>query len=74
MGFENSLQIGKNATFIVVDARESLYKNVVETLIWERSKKDVLMCVRDGEVLQKNGKIFMKNVPDYDTIIVNLKQ
>ncbi len=74
LGFENSLQIGKNATFIVVDARESLYKNVVETLIWERSKKDVLMCVRDGEVLQKNGKIFMKNVPDYDTIIVNLKQ
>lgn len=74
LGFENTLKLGGFATFIVVDGRESLYDDVLKTLVWERSKKDVLMCVRDGEVLQKNGEIFMKSVPDYDTIIVNLKQ
>lgn len=74
LGRENVLKTHGNATFIVVDGRESLYQNILKTLVWERSKKDVIMCVKDGEVLQKNGEIFMKNMPSYDTIIRNLKQ
>jgi len=73
MGRKNRVEIGASASFIVVDARESLYDDIFKTLVWERSKSDVLMSVKDGEVLQKNGEILMKNMPDYATIIKNLK-
>lgn len=73
LGLENRLQIGGMATFVVVSARESLYDDIFKTLVWERSKNDVLFTVKDGEVLQKNGEIFMKNMPSYATIISGLK-
>ncbi len=74
LGFENRLEVGETATFVVVSARESLYDDIFKTLVWERSKNDVLMSVKEGEVLQKNGEILMKNLPSYGTIIKNLKQ
>lgn len=74
LGFENCLEVGNGATFIVVSGRESLYDDIFKTLVWERSKNDVVLCVKDGEVLQKNGEIFMQNLPSCDTIIKNLKQ
>ncbi len=72
-GIDNRLKVGGRATFIVVDKTQSLYDEPFKTLVWECSKRDVCLCVKDGEVLQKNGEILMKNLPDYDTIIRNLK-
>lgn len=74
LGVENGIKVGGDATFIVVRARESLYDDIFKTLVWEMSKRDVLLCVKNGEVLQKNGEIFMKNATTYDTMIRNLKQ
>ena len=73
-GTERSLKVGESADFIVVNKGLSLYDDIFKTLVWEKSKKDVVMTVFDGEILQKNGKIFMKNLPQYDTIIKELQQ
>lgn len=68
------LKKGNFANFIVVSKNESLYSDLLKSLVWEKSKKDVVMTVQNGEILQKNGEIFMKNMPNYDTIISDIKQ
>ncbi len=65
---------GNSANFIVVAKTPTLYSSALKTLVWEKSKKDVLMTIFDGEILQKNGEIFMKNVSSCDTIIMEIKQ
>ncbi len=75
LGLEKyGVEKGKFANFIVVSGGKSLYDDVLKTLVWEKSKKDVFMTVHNGEILQKNGKILMKNMPDYDTIINEILQ
>jgi cytosine/adenosine deaminase-related metal-dependent hydrolase len=74
LGFDSSIKVGGEATFIVVDFCQSLYDDIFKTLVWQKSNRDIKMCVQSGEVLQKNGKIFMQNLCDCDTIIKNLKR
>lgn len=62
------IKVGRRATFIVVRNEISLYDDIFKTLVWEKSKKDVLMTVHAGEILQKNGEILMKKAMDYDKI------
>lgn len=75
LGIEKyGVEKGNIANFIVVSGGKSLQDNVLKTLVWEKSKKDVLMTVANGEILQKNGEILMKNMPSYDTIISEILQ
>ena len=69
-----AVEEGKNANFVVVKGGSSLYANALKTLVWEKSKRDVIMTVKNGEILQKNGKIFMQNLPEYDRIMLDLQQ
>jgi len=73
-GQENRIEEGKIANFIVVKKRISLYQDIFKILVWEMSKRDVLMTVCKGEILQKNGEILMQNMPNCDTIICRIKQ
>jgi len=68
-GEKNDLSIGKKASFMVVKKTPSLYSDIFKTIVWEKSKKDVVMTVFEGEIVQKNGEILMKNLPQYDKII-----
>lgn len=74
LGFENRIEKGSCANFIVIEKGSSLNKNPLKALVWEKSKRDVLMTVFKGEILQKNGEILMKNIRDYDTLISEIKQ
>lgn len=73
-GEENLLKCGNFANFIVVEKGESLYDDIFKTLVWEKSKRDVVLTVFKGDILQKNGKILMKNWGDYATIIKDIKK
>ena len=74
LGENFAIEEGKNANFIVVKAGFSLYTNALKTLVWEKSKRDIIMTVKNGEILQKSGKILMKNLPEYDKIMLDLQQ
>lgn len=75
LGLKNfGVAVGNCADFVVVSKSQSLYENALKSLVWEKSKKDIVMTVLKGEILQKNGKIFMKNVDDCDTIVLDIKQ
>lgn len=66
-------KVGRGADFIVIKKENSLYDDIFKTLVWTKSKKDVLMTVFMGEILQKNGEILMKNMQSYDKIISLIK-
>ena len=59
---------GDDATFIVVKNDNSLYDDILKTLVWEKNNSDVLMTVDSGEIVQKNGEIAIQDVPSYDKI------
>ena len=61
--------VGNFADFVVVSNDNLNCEDVFKTLVWTKSKRDVEMTVYKGEILQKNGKIFMQNLPQYDKII-----
>jgi len=73
-GIKNAVETKNFANFAVVLKENSLQNDVLKELVWSKSKKDVLMTVCNGEILQKNGKIFMQNLPQYDTIITAIQQ
>lgn len=73
-GQDNKIEVGKNASFSVIKNTKSLYNDVLKTLVWEKSKKDVVMTVVSGKILQKNGDFLMKNCASYDTIIMNIQE
>lgn len=74
LGMKNfGLAVGNSADFIVVSNNNSLYADTLKTLVWEKSKRDVVMSVFGGEILQERGKILMKNVEDYDKIIEKIQ-
>lgn len=60
---------GDFADFIVVLNDNLNCDDVLKTLVWTKGKRDVEMTVYRGEILQKNGKIFMQNLPQYAKII-----
>lgn len=68
------LKMGKFADFCVVEKGEALYQNPLKDIVYGKSKKDVKMTVAKGEILQENGKILMKNLPQYDKIINGIQQ
>lgn len=72
-GKVRDFKVGSFANFIVIKKEKSLYDDIFKTLVWTKSKKDVLMTVFDGEILQKNGKILMKKMLPYDKIISLIK-
>ena len=73
LGEVGGLQIGDKAAFIVIKNEETLYEDIFKTLVWEKSKKDVIMTVAGGEILQKNGEILMKNWLSCDKIKNRIK-
>ena len=73
-GYINDITEGNYANFMVVHKIESLYDNVYKELVWGKSKKDVVMTVAEGEILQKNGEIIMQNYPKYYKIIEELQE
>ena len=74
LGFENKIKEKNLAHFAVVKKENTLQNDVLKDVVWGKSKKDVLMTVFKGEILQKNGKIFMQNLPQYDKIILEIQQ
>ena len=68
------IEKGEKADFIVVKNELSLYDDIFKILVWEKTKKDVLMTVRHGEILQKNGEILMKNGTQCDKIKMLVKK
>lgn len=66
-------KVGQSADFIVIKKEDSLYNDIFKTLVWEKSKKDVLMTIVYGNICQKNGEILMKNVGSYDKIRQGIK-
>lgn len=75
MATKNSaIKEGKEANFIVIKKEVSLYDDIFKTLVWEKSKKDVVMTVGLGEILQKNGEILMKNLKEYDIIKMLIRE
>ncbi len=73
LNVDNRLQVGNPASFIVVKNCASLYDDISHTLVWEKSKHDVMMTVFCGEIMQKNGEILIQNFPDCDTIRETIK-
>lgn len=72
LGKSNEIEKGGDADFFVLENTISLYDDIFKTIVWEKSKKDVVLSVKNGEILQKNGKIVGKNLPSYDKIILTL--
>ncbi len=73
LNVDNRIKIGNPASFIVVRNCSSLYDDIFKTLVWEKSKHDVVMTVFCGEIMQKNGEILIQNFPDCDTIKETIK-
>ena len=73
LGFDTDVKIGADANFVVVKKGNSLHNNVMKELVWGKSKKDVQMTVFRGAILQKNGKILMQSLPQYDKIKEEIK-
>ena len=71
-GKRNQLEIGGVANFMVVKKGVSFYDDIFSTLVWEKSKKDVVMTVLNGEIVQKNGEILMNNLPSYDKMLMKI--
>jgi len=71
-GNSRQLEIGGAANFIVVRKEVSLYDDIFKSIVWEKSKKDIVMTVLNGEIVQKNGEILMKNLPNYDKIFMKI--
>lgn len=59
---------GDLANFIVVRNDNSLYDNILKTLVWEKNNHDLIMTVDEGEIVQKNGEIAIQDMPTYDNI------
>lgn len=74
LGQKIKIEVGQKANFIVVKNEGTLYDDIFKTLVWEKSKKDVLMTISNGKILQKNGEIFMQNQVDYDKIKLLVKK
>ena len=70
----SSIKEGDDASFIVINKEVSLYDDIFKILVWEKSKKDVVMTVGHGEILQKNGEILMKNIIKYDIMKLLIKE
>ncbi len=63
-----SLCVGDVASFIVVKNDLSLYDDIYKTLVWGKTNADLVMTVDCGEVVVKNGKIAIQEVPNYDRL------
>ena len=48
---------GELASFIVVKSNQTLYDDAIKSLVYEKSKRDVLMTVSNGMIFQKDGKL-----------------
>ncbi len=70
---KKQIKAGEMANFIAVSNDNLDCDEVLKTLVWTKSKRDVEMTVYKGEILQKNGKIFMQNMPQYGKIIEMIK-
>lgn len=65
-----TLQEGMQADFAVITNAPELYSNVLQMLVWGKSKKDVFMTVANGRVLQELGNIVSGNEElDYQQLI-----
>ena len=73
LGLKNEVAVGADANFAVVVRGKTLYKNPILDIIYTKCKKDVEMTIFKGEILQQSGKIFMQSLPQYDTIVSEIK-
>lgn len=48
---------GELASFIVVKTNKSLYDDAIKSLVYEKSKRDILMTISNGMIFQKDGKL-----------------
>ena len=48
---------GELANFIVIKSNKSLYDDARKSIVYEKSKRDVLMTVSKGMIFQKDGKL-----------------
>lgn len=68
LGCDLTVKEGNFANFIVVRHSESIYNNIFKTLIWEKSKQDVLYTIKNGKIIQKNGEILIGLAKNYGKI------
>ncbi len=54
---EPTVKEGDRATFIVVNKERSLYPTILQSLVWGKSKQDVIMTVLEGRIIQTFGDI-----------------
>lgn len=73
LGFDGRIEKGNYANFIVLNEKSMLNQNVYKAIIYELSKQDVLMTIKNGKIIQQNGVFVMENSKGYDKIYLRSK-
>ncbi len=66
------LEVGMQANFMVVEKSPTFYDDIFKTLVWEKGKRDVLLCVGQGEILCDRGKINQKSIDEEKIMLKNI--
>ena len=53
----SEIEVGEIANFIVVKSNKTLYEDASKSIVYEKTKRDVLMTVSNGMIFQKNGML-----------------
>lgn len=74
LGLDIELKEGNFANFIVINDSFALENDIYKRLVWEKSKSDIIMTVKNGKIMQKNGQFIMESGLDYAKILNVIKQ
>ena len=76
IGYDAKVSEGNFANFIVLNSKNILNRDIFKGIVFELSKQDVIMTVKEGKILQENGVFVMENGEVYDKIYLerNLKK
>ena len=73
LGFDAKVKEGNFANFIVLNRQNILNDDIFKGIVFELSKQDVVMTVKEGKILQENGVFVMENGENYDKITLGSK-
>ena len=72
-GRKNEIIEGSKANFIVLNKKNILSSDIFKGIVFELSKKDITLTVKEGKILQENGVFVMENGLVYDKIFLESK-
>ena len=73
LGVDAKVKEGNFANFIVLNRQNILNDDIFKGIVFELSKQDVVMTVKEGKILQENGVFVMENGENYDKITLGSK-